>query len=178
MVVAAEGLSFWEPVNQAFLLDRNFSPEYIAAVIAITGLISRLFVYIPKKMEKFFSNETGYAFFVLVAHIIITALVWTVVSPLVAVIFFIIKSNFATVLNPIMRPYFQRHINGKIRATVLSVESVAAAILVVGISPLEGYLLDKFGVNIAVTFPIIFVLIALFILIQVKRQLNLEKNIE
>ncbi|NMB48677.1 MFS transporter [Candidatus Kuenenbacteria bacterium] len=178
MVVAAEGLSFWEPVNQAFLLDRNFSPEYIAAVIAITGLISSFFVYIPRKMERFFSHEIGYAFFVLVAHIIITVCAWIVVSPLIAIIFFVVKSNFATVLNPIMRPYFQHHIPNKIRATMLSAESVAAAILVVGISPVEGYLLDRFGVNIAVTFPIIFVLIALFILIQMKRQSNLEKNIE
>ncbi len=66
--------------------------------------------------------------------------IFFIVSPLAGIAFIIVVANIGDLEKPIQRPYFQKHLTSKLRATVASFESmfvhfgVAIAMLLAGFS--------------------------------------------
>jgi MFS family permease len=133
---------------QPFLLDLGVPTHYLGYMVSIFGLIGIFLPFVAKRLFDFVKKEKMYLTFVAVTEAILTFAIFFVVSPLAGIAFIIVVANIGDLEKPIQRPYFQKHLTSKLRATVASFESMfvhfGAAIAML----LAGFLADLIGPKI------------------------------
>jgi MFS family permease len=148
-------------IYQPFLLDLGLPTHYLGYLVSIFGAIGIFLPFLAKKIFLFFKKEKLYLSFIAITEIILTFAVFFVVSPLAGLTFMIIIGNIGDLEKPIQRPYFQKHLKSKIRATVASFESmfvhfgVALAMLIAGV------LADLVGSQLTFVFSGLFIIPAI-----------------
>ncbi len=126
-------------IYQPFLLELGLPTHYLGYLVSIFGAIGIFLPFVAKKIFQFIKKESMYLSFVAVTEVILIFAVFFVVSPLAGLAFMIVIGNIGDLEKPIQRPYFQRHLKSKTRATVASFESmfvhfgVAIAMLIAGV---------------------------------------------
>lgn len=145
-------------IYQPFLLDLGVPTHYLGYLISIFGLIGIFLPYVARRLFGIIKKEKMYLTFVAVTEAVLMFGVFFVISPLAGMVFIMIAANIGDLEKPIQRPYFQKHLKSKIRATVASFESMfvhfGAAIAMV----LAGFLADLVGPKLTFVFSGIFVI--------------------
>jgi MFS family permease len=143
-------------IYQPFLLELGLPTHYLGYLMSIFGAIGIFLPFIARKIFRFIKKETMYLSFIAVMEAILIFAVFFVVSPLAGLAFMVVIGNIGDLEKPIQRPYFQRHLKSKIRATVASFESMFIHFGVAIAMLIAGGLADLIGPRITLVFSGIF----------------------
>ncbi len=161
MVIGGNG---WQP----FLVSLSM-PQYqlgyvysaFAAFTMITPFLSKLFI--RKKVKNVVS------FIVLIRMALLLSLLF-IYPPfyLIAAIVYIMEGTLSSIKGPLLQPYFHKFIPSKIRATVISVKSMATTIVISLSAIVAGVFLDIFGTQKVLAFGSLFGILAIIAYQKIK----------
>ncbi|MBW2981993.1 MFS transporter [Candidatus Woesearchaeota archaeon] len=155
MVLAA---NIFGIVYQPFLIDLGVPTHYLGYTMSIIGAVGIFIPFIAKKIFTFIKKEKHYLSFVVGAQAVLIFLAFFIVSPFAGLTLIIILANIGGLGQPIERTYFQKYLKSKVRATVVSFESMfvhigGAIAMVVG-----GFLADAVGPRATLAVSAIFII--------------------
>ncbi len=131
---------FW--LYQPFLISAGLSIIYIGAVFALVNLLVALGAYSANRIENIIGEKSS---LIIIPALTIIALLLLSTGSLALGIIAIILGQFAWgYSDPVINDYINRHIASHNRATILSVNSLAASIAAAIILPLTGYITDAY----------------------------------
>lgn len=148
-------------VYQPFLIDLGVPPYYLGYMISIIGLCGIFIPFIAKKLFKLVKKEKHYLSFVVAVQAVLIFLAFFVVSPLAGITLMVLLANIGNLEKPIQRPYFQKYLKSKIRATVASFESMFVHIGVAVSMVFGGILADLIGPKLALVSTVVFLIPAI-----------------
>jgi len=156
----------WQPfLRNLGLADYKFG--LLFSGIAILGAVAPLFA---KMLLGRFKNEKNYlAFLILMAIVLDVSVILVGRLPLGIAIFlamFVVMGLFA----PIYMGYFQKHIPSKMRATVISFNSMITSLSFVISFVLAGFFADLVGVQWTIALGAIFLVPAFFLYLKIKEK--------
>jgi hypothetical protein len=131
---------------------------------SLGGLMSRL----SRPIESKFRSQRRalsccYAAATLLAASIVVAVAALEMWLVLPVIFFILLTAVQNLRRPIFVSALNQQMEKSMRATVLSIESVGRAIVVAMVLPAMGFLADRFGLQFALTVPLVLLILGLWL---------------
>ena len=155
---------YWQP----FLTDLNMPVYLLGIIFSVISAITMIIPFSVRYLDKY--KVKNILILMISIRIIILSLV-LLLSPGLFIIgagFYIFSESLVSLKNPILGPYFQKHLPSKIRATITSVKSMGTQLGYVIGGLFMGYFADKVGVQYMIPFTGIFSLAAIYYLFKIK----------
>ena len=143
---------------QPFLVGLGIPTHYLGYMTSIIGIVGVFVPFIAKRLFKLIKKEKYYLSFVTVLNAVLIFLAFFVVSPLVGLTLIIILANVGNFEQAIEKPYFQRYLESKVRATVASFESMFVHIGGAIAMLIGGFLADLIGPRLTLVSTAVFIL--------------------
>lgn len=139
---------------------------YLYSISACFGIVLPFF---SKPLLKIFKKERYYLAFIIFIDFILLVSIYFIAGVVAAALVFIALGIAPALAQPILRPYIQRFIPTKIRATIGSVESMFVSIGG-GIALLfAGLLADMVGPKMTIVYSSLFLIPAIIFYLKLKR---------
>jgi MFS family permease len=164
-------------VYQPFLVGLGVPTHYLGYTMSIIGAIGIFTPFIAKRLFAFIKKEKHYLSFIVGAQAVVIFAAFFIVSPFAGLTLIIILANIGGLGQPIERTYFQRHLKSKVRATVVSFESMfihigGAIAMLIG-----GLLADIFGPRITLAASAIFIIPAIISYLSIHERKKWQKKL-
>lgn len=154
----------WQP----FLKNLNFPLYAFGFLFSGITLVGIFTPFLIKPLLSKFKSEKNYITFLLLISIILNLLVILVNNFIFGLIVFIFIMFVIDLSIPISSTYIQKFIPSKMRATIISFNSMIIALSYAISSPISGLLADKIGPQYTIVIGAIFLIPAFILYLKIK----------
>jgi MFS family permease len=138
------------------LLFSNFSPEdntnmYLGFIYAFIYIISAFATYNSHKLSKFINRETIISSMWILSGISLIILGFFINSLTIILVVFLLLYVFLNIRKPLMIEKIGDAVDGKKRASVLSIESQSTSLLIALFAPILGLIADNYSIELMLT---------------------------